>query len=495
MLILFNLTKMKIKPITFITIVLLGMLISINAVSQKVNPPAPYGALPSERQMAWHEMEFYGFIHYTVNAFTDKEWGYGDEDPSIFAPTQLDVNQWAKTAKDAGMKTLILTTKHHDGFCLWPSKYTEHSIKNSPVKNHNIVKELAAACKANGLKFGVYLSPWDRNSAVYADTAYITYYKNQLTELLTENGEISEVWFDGANGGDGYYGGAKEKRTIDKKTYYQWDKTRALVRKLQPNACMFSDAGPDCRWCGNEDGIAGITNWNTINTVGLFPGIADQNILNSGVRNGTDWIPAETDVSIRPGWFYHASQDSNVKTPQKLLEIYYKSVGRGSNLLLNLPPDKRGLIHENDVKSLKEMRRILDETFANNLVKGKKIIASNYRGNDAQFSPANAIDNNNETYWATDDNITTPELIVDLGGKVTFNRIKIKEYIKLGQRIEGFAIDYWNNGKWELLEEATSVGYQRIVCTKNVITTKVRLRITKSPVCVAISEFGIYLQK
>ena len=258
---------------------------------------------------------------------------------------------------------------------------------------------------------------------------------------------------------------------------------------------MFSDAGPDCRWCGNEDGIAGVTNWNTINTIGLFPGIANQNELNSGVRNGSDWIPAETDVSIRPGWFYHASQDSNVKSPKKLLEIYYNSVGRGSNLLLNLPPDKRGLIHENDVKSLKEMRKILDETFANNLAKGKKVTASNYRGNDKLYAPANTIDNNKDTYWATDDKIKSPELIVDFGDKVTFNRVKVKEYIKFGQRIEGFAIDYWNNGKWELLEEGTSIGYQRILCTKNVTTTKVKLRITKSPVCVAISEFGIYLQK
>ncbi|MEI6695610.1 MAG: alpha-L-fucosidase [Bacteroidota bacterium] len=486
---------MKKQPIILLTTFLLCILFNLPSWSQKTSPPSAFGVTPTERQLVWHEMEFYGFIHYTVNAFTDKEWGYGDEDPSVFAPTQLDVKQWAKVAKEAGMKALILTAKHHDGFCLWPSIYTEHSIKNSPLKNRNIVKELAMACKANGLKFGIYLSPWDRNSAKYGDTAYITYYRNQLTELLTENGEISEVWFDGANGGDGYYGGAREKRIIDKKTYYQWDKTRELVRQLQPNACMFSDAGPDCRWCGNEEGYAGITNWNTINVAGMFPGIADQQVLNSGDRNGSSWIPAETDVSIRPGWFYHANQDSNVKSPNKLIEIYYMSVGRGANLLLNLPPDKRGLIHENDIHSLKEMRRILDATFAVNLASGKKTTASNTRGKDKKYASANIIDNNKETYWATDENVSTPELIVDFGNNITFNRVKIKEYIKLGQRIEGFAIDYWKNGNWELLEEATSIGYQRIVCTKNVTTTKVRLRITKSPVCIAISELGIYLQK
>jgi alpha-L-fucosidase len=258
---------------------------------------------------------------------------------------------------------------------------------------------------------------------------------------------------------------------------------------------MFSDAGPDCRWVGNEDGVAGTTNWHTLNLEGVFPGVADQKILNIGNRDGSSWVPAETDVSIRPGWFYHAKEDSNVKSPQKLIEIYYNSVGRGSNLLLNIPPDKRGLIHENDIKSLKEMKRILDETFAINLAKGKTITASNFRGNDKKYSLANLNDNNNETYWATDDHIKNPELIIDFGQTTIFNKIKIKEYIKLGQRIESLAIDYWNNGKWELLDEVTSIGYQRIVCSKNVSTTKIRIRITKSPACIAISEIGIYMEK
>ena len=486
---------MKTHFITSFSTVLLLFIFSIPVFSQKLLPPVPYVVIPTERQLKWHELEFYGFIHYTVNAFTDKEWGYGDENPAIFAPTQLDVKQWAKVAKEAGMKGLILTAKHHDGFCLWPSKYTEHSIKNSQVKDRNIVKELAEACKANGLKFGVYLSPWDRNSSMYGDSTYITYYRNQLKELLTENGDIFEVWFDGANGGDGYYGGKNETRFIDKKTYYQWDKVHEIVRKLQPMACMFSDAGPDCRWVGNEDGVAGTTNWHTLNLEGVFPGVADQKILNIGNRDGSSWVPAETDVSIRPGWFYHAKEDSNVKSPQKLIEIYYNSVGRGSNLLLNIPPDKRGLIHENDIKSLKEMKRILDETFAINLAKGKTITASNFRGNDKKYSPANLNDNNNETFWATDDHIKNPELIIDFGQTTTFNKVKIKEYIKLGQRIKSLAIDYWNNGKWELLDEVTSIGYQRIVCSKNVSTTKVRVRITKSPACIAISEIGIYMEK
>jgi alpha-L-fucosidase len=463
--------------------------------SQTVKPPAPYGPVPSERQLAWHNMEFYGFIHYTVNAFTDREWGNGDEDPAVFNPTQLDVKQWAKTAKEAGMKGLILTAKHHDGFCLWPSKFTEHSIKNSPLKNRNIVKELAEACRANGLKFGVYLSPWDRNSAMYGKQEYVEYYKKQLKELLTENGEIFEVWFDGANGGDGYYGGAREKRTIDAKTYYQWDDIRSIVRTLQPKAMMFSDGGPDCRWVGNEDGAAGVTNWYTLNPERFYPGSPNYKELTEGHRNGTAWIPSETDVSIRPGWFYHAKEDDKVKTPEKLVELYYSSVGRGANMLLNLPPDKRGLINEIDVKSLKEMRRILNATFAVNYAKGGKARASNVRGSSRKFAAANTLSGKKDTYWATDDSVKTPELVITLKKKAAFNRVRVKEYIKLGQRVEAFAVDYWKEGKWEQLDEATSIGYQRILCTKEVTTDKVRLRILKSPVCVAISDFSLFLQK
>jgi alpha-L-fucosidase len=301
--------------------------------------PAPFGPLPTERQLRWHEMEYYGFLHFTVNTFTDKEWGFGDEKPAIFNPSQMDIRQWARVARDAGMKGLIITAKHHDGFCLWPSAYTEHSVKHSPWKNGkgDIVGELAAACREYGLRMGVYLSPWDRNSAVYGTPEYRTYYRSQLRELLTTYGDVFSVWYDGANGGDGYYGGANETRRIDNKTYYRWPEVHKIVRELQPMAVMFSDAGPDIRWVGNERGFGNETNYATLKRDELYPGTPRSRELPQGHRDGNYWVPAEADVSIRPGWFYHASQDERVKSLDQMLEIYYRSVGMGCNLLLNIP--------------------------------------------------------------------------------------------------------------------------------------------------------------
>jgi alpha-L-fucosidase len=335
-------------------------------------PPAPFGPVPSERQLAWHRMEFYGFLHFTVNTFTDKEWGYGDEAESVFNPTDFDADQIVTTAKDAGMRGLVLTCKHHDGFCLWPSKYTEHSVKNSPWRGGrgDVVKEISEACRRHGLKFGVYLSPWDRNHKDYGRAEYVEYYRNQLRELLTSYGDVFVVWFDGANGGDGFYGGARETRRIDNSTYYDWPNTWKIVRAMMPGAVMFSDAGPDIRWVGNERGFAGDPCWTTLDMTRpmRYPGGSSEG-LNSGERPGTAWLPAECDVSIRPGWFYHAAEDAKVKTPAQLLDIYYKSVGRGACLNLNLPPDRRGRINERDVESLKSFRRILDATFATNLAR------------------------------------------------------------------------------------------------------------------------------
>src|SRR5215831_98768 len=352
----------------FLSLLTVGLLAGVaprgRAVSSaaRVTSPAPYGPTPSARQLRWHELEFYSFVHFTVNTFTDKEWGYGDEDPAIFNPTDFDARQIVRVAKEAGMKGLILTAKHHDGFCLWPSKFTEHSVKNSPWKNGHgdVVKEISEACRRHGLKFGVYLSPWDRNRADYGTPSYITYYRNQIRELLTGYGPIFEIWFDGANGGDGFYGGAKEKRVIDRKTFYHWPETWQLVRGLQPGTCIWSDAGPDARWVGNESGVAGQTCWATLNRADFAPGQADSKRLSSGDRPGTDWVPAECDVSIRPGWFYHSKDDDKVRSPQNLLELYFKSVGRGASLLLNVPPDRRGQIHENDVQALREFRKLLN---------------------------------------------------------------------------------------------------------------------------------------
>ncbi len=461
----------------------------------EVPPPEPVYPLPSQAQLAWHEMEMNAFIHFTINTFTDLEWGMGSESPALFNPHQADPEQWVTVLRETGFKGVILTCKHHDGFCLWPSAFTEHSVKNSPFQEGkgDLVKDLSTACQQNGLKFGVYLSPWDRNHARYGMPEYITYYRNQLKELFTQYGPVFEMWFDGANGGTGYYGGANEKRSIDGRNYYDWPKTLDLVRSLQPDVIFFSDAGPGVRWVGNERGIAGETNWSCITPDTLYagkPGI--EKLLNEGDENGTSWIPAETDVSIRPGWFYHEKENSRVKSPAALFEIYLTSVGRGSLLLLNVPPDKRGLIHENDIKSLRGFRELLDREFKTNLADHALISASTVRGGASRYGADKVNDGNKETYWATDDNLATGTLEIDFGTVKTLNYILLQEYIKLGQRVKSFNIEVLRNGKWERAAEATTIGYKRILRIKPVETSRVRINITASRACPLISNVEIF---
>jgi len=457
-----------------------------------IRPPEPYGPLPSERQLAWHEMEYYMFVHFTVNTFTDKEWGYGDEPESVFNPTDLDCRQWAKTAHDAGMKGIIITAKHHDGFCLWPSAFTEHSVKNSPWRDGkgDVVMELRKACDEYGLKMGVYLSPWDRNSAVYSTPEYLVYYRNQLKELLTKYGDIFEVWFDGANGGDGYYGGAREVRRIDNKTYYDWPNTHKIVRELQPAAVMFSDAGPDIRWVGNESGMGSITNWCLLNKDEMYPGGDFASILGEGHDDGNYWVPAEVDVSIRRGWFYHQSQDSLVRSPENLMELYYSSVGRNSNLLLNIPPDRRGLLHENDVKSLMSFRELREKEFANELAQGKKASSDVSRGKG--YRASNVNDGNPETYWATPDDKSTGSITIDLGQETGVNRILVQEYIKLGQRIQEFKAEAFVDGTWKTMVDGTTIGHKIIRKFPVVLTSKVRFTVSKSKACPLISNIELF---
>lgn len=458
-------------------------------------PPAPVFPIPTDRQLAWQEMEQYAFIHFTTNTFTGKEWGYGDENPEVFNPSKINVNQWIKTVKEAGLKGIILTCKHHDGFCLWPSQYTEHSVKNSKWKNGqgDVVKEVANACHKNGLKFGVYLSPWDRNRADYGSPSYVEYYRNQLRELFTSYGPIFEMWFDGANGGDGFYGGAKEKRKIDGSTYYNWPKTLEMVRKIEPNIVFFSDAGPDIRWCGNESGSVGETNWSTINSDALFAGKSGiEKILNSGEENGKNWIPAEVDVSIRPGWFYHAEEDTMVKTPENLFEIYLSSVGRGANLILNIPPDRRGLLNENDVKTLREWKQMIDNAFKKNLALNAIVKSDSYRGNSKLYAASNVTDGNKETYWATNDGVTTGNLEIDLGSIKTVKYITLQEYIKLGQRIKSFSVYVWKNGNWLEVSKGTTIGYKRIIKIEPIETVKIKVVITASKASPLISNIEIY---
>ncbi|MEI6139936.1 MAG: alpha-L-fucosidase [Mariniphaga sp.] len=461
-----------------------------------VAPPAPVLPVPTARQLAWHEMEAYAFVHFTTNTFTDKEWGFGDESPDVFNPSpEMDVNQWAKAVKDAGLKAIVLTCKHHDGFCLWPSQYTDHSVKNSKWKNGqgNVVKDVSEACKKYGLKFGVYLSPWDRNRADYGSPSYVEYYRNQLRELFTTYGPVFEMWFDGANGGDGYYGGAREKRKISGATYYDWPKTLDIVRKMEPNIVFFSDAGPDIRWCGNESGFAGPTNWNTINTDTLYAGKSGISpILNAGEEFGNKWIPAEVDVSIRPGWFYHAKEDEKVKTPEKLFDIYLSSVGRGSNLILNIPPDRRGLFHENDVKSLLGWKKMIDDAFKKDIALYSMAKSDSYRGSSKLYSPSNVTDGNKETYWATDDNVTTGNLTIELGSKKQIKYISLQEYIKLGQRVKGFTVFVWKNNSWAEAIQGTTIGYKRILKIEPVETDKVKIEIKASKASPLISNVSIY---
>ena len=465
--------------------VLAAALILNAACGAEVKPPLPFGPVPTERQLAWHQLEFYGFVHFTVNTFTDKEWGYGDEPESLFNPTNFNAQQIVKAAKDAGMKGLILTCKHHDGFCLWPSQFTDHSVKNSPWKNGrgDVVREMSDACAKAGLKFGVYLSPWDRHRADYGSPEYMTYYRNQLRELLTNYGPLFEVWFDGANGGDGYYGGAREKRAIGP-NYYDWTNTWKLVRELQPDASIFGSSGADIRWVGNENGVARETCWSTLNF--------GSSHLGSGDRFGTLWQSAECDVSIRPGWFYHTNEDAHVKTPAQLMDLYYKSVGRGASLLLNLAPDRRGRVPDADVKSLREFRRQLDAIFSKNLAAGAKVTASNVRGNDKRYAAKNVLTGKGEKYWSTDDDVTTPELILDFGRPKTFNIVSLREFLPLGQRVESFALDQWKDGQWVQFAVGTSIGNRRLIRGDLITTSKVRLRITQSPVCPAISEIGLF---
>jgi len=470
----------------------------ISAGCRSNNQPtdiSPNDVLPTALQVNYQQMELIGFLHFSINTFTDREWGYGDEDPMVFNPTALDVEQWVTTAKSAGFGELILTAKHHDGFCLWPSSFTEHSIKKSNYKNGegDIVREFVDACKKHGIKAGLYLSPWDRNHKDYGTPEYIDYYRNQLTELLTQYGEINEIWFDGANGGDGYYGGAREIRKIDRNTYYDWDSTFALVKKRQPDIQIFSDAGPDIRWVGNEAGFAGETFWSTINKGKLVIGNSDTEYLNTGEMNGTHWITGQCDVSIRPGWFYHPSEDSLVKSAQELVDIYYKSVGRNAVLLLNLPPDRRGLIHENEVQNLLEFKQIIAETFARNLAPEAKATASNIRMNQRNFLPVNVLDNNLTTYWATDDSVLPAELTLSFDEPILFDRIMIREPIHLGQRIAGFRIEVKEQNEWHSIFEGTTIGYKRLIRIDPVTTSEVKLTILEANNTVAISEFGLFL--
>jgi len=475
---------------------LLSFLLIITPIcsQQLVKPPEPFGPLPTQKQVDWHEMEFYAFVHFSLNTFTNKEWGYGDESPKLFNPTSLDVRQWARIVKEAGMKGIILVAKHHDGFCLWPSAYTERSVKNSPWKNGNgdLVKELAAACKEYDLKLGLYLSPWDRNHAEYGKPEYITYFRNQLKELLTNYGDVFEMWFDGANGGDGYYGGANETRKINTLEYYNWDETYKLIYKIAPKTLVWGVGPSEARWIGNEEGRAGKTNWSLLRQKDELAGKVHYTEFMSGHEDGEKWVPGEADVSIRPGWFYHAVEDDKVRPLDEMVDIYYESVGRNANLLLNLPVDKRGLVHENDETRLKELVATIKGDFKTELLASTNVTASNNRGNRNEFAAKNAADGNKDTYWATDDDVKTASIVFDFEKPTAINRILLQEYIKLGQRIKAFTVEAKVEGKWKTIANETTIGYKRILRVDRVTVSALKINITDSKACIVISNIEAY---
>lgn len=466
------------------------------ACQPKVAPPEPLFPIPSERQIAWQELEYYGFIHFNMNTFSDREWGFGDEQPEQFNPTELDARQWARVASEAGMKGLIITAKHHDGFVLWPSAYTEHSVKNSPWRDGkgDLIREFVDACREFDLKVGIYYSPWDRNHPDYGMPEYITYMRNQLTELLTNYGDVFEVWFDGANGGDGWYGGANETRKVDKFSYYDWPTTHALVRELQPNAMMFSDAGPDVRWVGNEHGYAYETTWSNLYRDSVYAGMPEYSEKwADGQENGSHWVPAESDVSIRPGWYYHAYEDHKVKTLDQLVEIYYRSIGRNSSILINFPVDRRGLIHEKDEAAILALGQKIRADFEFNLLGESEVTASDERGKD--YTAEHVIDADYESYWTVSDGVAEASLTFDFGTEVRFNRLLLQEYTPLGQRVKSFVLEKETPAGWERIAEGTTIGYKRIMRFSDQTAQRVRIRFLDGKDIPVISEAGLYRAK
>ena len=477
------------------------------ALTLRAQEPKPYGAVPSERQLRWHETEIFSLIHYGLNTYTDREWGYGEESPALFNPPQLVAGQVVTALKRGGMNGVILVAKHHDGFCLWPTKATGHNITKSPWRGGkgDLVREYADAAKKHGLRFGVYCSPWDRNSAAYGTTNYLPIYQAQLRELLTQYGTLFEVWFDGANGGDGYYGGAREKRRIDSSTYYDWPNTWGLVRTLQPSACIFGDVGPDCRWVGNEKGYAAADSWATFTPKGKTDPARPSNgdTMNhiegpAGHRDGAAWIPAECDVPLRKGWFWHPNEDATVRTPAQLMDIYFNSVGKGGCMNLGVAPNRDGLVCAADIQSLDAFGGLLRTLFASNLASGAVASADHVRavktepGKPSPFAPANVLDNDRYTYWATENAVTNTTLTLTLPAVVEFNVVRLRENIKLGQRVDGFAVEVWQDGTWSEYAKGQSIGACRLIRSAKVKSDRVRLRITSAAACPCISDFGLF---
>ncbi len=427
-------------------------------------PIPPYGAVPSPQQLAWQQMEQNLFIHFGINTFTGREWGDGTEDPVLFRPKNPDPKQWAQVAKEAGFNGIVFTAKHHEGFALWPTEHSDFSIARSPWYDENgrdIIKELAEACRETGLKLGLYFSPWDRYEPTYGTLEYNDFFVAQLVELLTNYGPLFEIWFDGAGEG-------KASHLYDLKRYH------SIVREYQPDA-LIAVVGPDIRWVGNENGIAPQPLWSA--------------------ENDTWWYPYECDVSIRPGWFWRAREDQSVKSLDELLDIYYNSVGKNCVLLLNVPVNQEGVIPEPDVQRLMEWRKVLDETFEENLALTGIASAGNTREGRETWAPQNAIDGKKTTFWATDDSVRTATLEIDLRQKVRFNVIELAEPIQYGQRIAAYRVEVWTGKIWRKVARGTTIGYKRLHRLNPVRTDRVRIVIEESRANPALQDFSLYEAK
>ncbi|MFM2146300.1 MAG: hypothetical protein RL732_1136 [Bacteroidota bacterium] len=464
-------------------IVPLFIVLTLLQTTGYAQPLIPFGPVPSAKQLQWQELEFYVFMHFGPNTFYDQEWGHGTEDPNVFNPTQLDCRQWARIAKDAGAKGIIITAKHHDGFCLWPSNYSTHTVRESSWQSGkgDVLRDLSAACKEYGLKFGIYISPWDRNHPQYGSPGYNDVYVNTMKEAVKTYGPIFEMWWDGANG-EGPNG---------KKQVYDFVRFESAIKDVAPDAVVFSDIGPDIRWVGNEEGFAGETNWALLDTAGFSRGSGgpSQDTLNRGNVNGKNWIPAECDVSIRPGWFYHADQDSKVKSGNQLMDLYLRSVGRGANLLLNVPPDRRGLIHENDSASLMDFRTKREAFYAHPLAQGAKVKAAVTRKGT---TPAALTDGLAATFWAAPEDALQPWVEIDLGSPQAFNTVVLEEAIQFGQRVSAFTVSAGDGKNANVIAQGTTIGHKRILQFPEQVSSRIRIQFTGFKAAPVIKGIGVY---
>ncbi len=448
---------------------------------QAAAPPAPHGPVPTESQVKWLRMEWYAFVHFGLNTWTDREWGYGNESPTLFNPSDFDADAIARTFREAGMTGMIYTAKHHDGWCAWPTPTTTHNVTASPWKegNGDVVRAFAEACASQNLAFGCYLSPWDRNHAEYGRPGYLKAYYGQVEELLTKYGPIFEIWFDGANGGDGCYGGANERRNIGNASeYYEFERLVELIRRLQSNCIIWGAGGlGDAEWGGSEKGHV------------PYP-LSNVRVVNGSPR----WVSLEGDTPItRRGWFWHPGQQDAVKSPEHLMQVYLESVGRGANLILNVAPNREGRLDEADVASLLEFGRLRRQLLAQDYALGAHATASEVRGNDKRFAAAKLTDGDIESYWCPNDGTTIGTLEITLPAPQCFDIIRLREQIRLGQRVEAFEIDAFVNGEWKTVDAGgKTIGHQVMrKLAESLTTDRLRVRITRAEACPCISELSL----